>query len=101
FTISDIFQAAGWIFHVPGDAILYLLLSGKPGSVAFLELSFHDYGGLFSAVASFFLWLVPFGIAVSVYDGVGKLMGPDRWFVKFLLVFVIVGAVIALLFVKK
>jgi hypothetical protein len=68
FTISDAFQAIGWIFHAPGDGILYALLNAKPETVRFLELSYRDYGSTVSVVISFFAWIIPIALVAGWYE---------------------------------
>ena len=67
FTLSDVWL---WIVHayfLPGDAVLWVLLTYTPGLAAFLELGPGSYHGLFTAMVSGTVWLVALVIVGVVY----------------------------------
>ncbi len=68
FTISDCSQALGWIFHAPGDGVIYALLNRSPDTAQFLELSHRAYGAFISGALSGVAWAMVYGIAYSIWD---------------------------------
>ena len=61
FTISDIFQWLGYLFHSSGDFLIFLLM-GSPELAQFLEISAASYGGFLSGLVSAFIWFAAFAI---------------------------------------
>lgn len=57
FTIGDVGLWLHWVFFLPGDALILLLLEQAAPVAGFLELGPAYYGGWFSGFLSFFLWL--------------------------------------------
>ena len=64
FTISDIGLWLKWVFFLPGDGALWLLLQ-RPGLANFLELSPASYSGWGTGLASGVLWLL---LAMGLWD---------------------------------
>ena len=91
FTISDIFQGIGWVFYAPGDLILYAFLSGKPASVEFLELTYRDYGGVFSTAVSVVTWLIVGGLSAAAFQSIGTMSRREKAFLFFLAAFGVVA----------
>lgn len=56
-TISDVWLWFQWAFFAPGDGIIFLLVDKLPTIGQFFELSYASYGGVFSGIISFFIWL--------------------------------------------
>ena len=56
-TISDVALWVSWLFYVPGDGLLWLLMQ-HPDAVIFLELTPSVYFGWVSAIASAVGWLI-------------------------------------------
>jgi hypothetical protein len=63
FTISDIDSILAWLFFLPGDYVIYLLLTYAPNLARFLELSSASYGSFGSGLVSSCVWL--FGIVLA------------------------------------
>lgn len=61
-TISDIWLWFKWIYFYPGDGVVYFLVNKAPDIGRFLEMTYSSYGGLFSGVISFFVWLIALAI---------------------------------------
>lgn len=64
-TISDIWAWLWQVAVMPGDVLIYLLVTYAPSLATFFELSSSNYGGSFSNFLSIASWLVIF-IAVSL-----------------------------------
>ncbi|NIW23675.1 MAG: hypothetical protein GWN29_03470, partial [Gammaproteobacteria bacterium] len=58
FTLSDVWLWIVQLYFVPGDAVLWVLLTYTPGLATFLELGPGSYHGLFTAMVSGGIWLV-------------------------------------------
>lgn len=58
FTITDLGIWAAKVFFLPGDWMIWKLVTAAPGLARFLELSPADYGGLLSNVLSVLFWLL-------------------------------------------
>ena len=68
-TLTDVWLLLGWVFHLPGDAVLALVLNNAPGFARFLELSVGQYGGLLTGVISFAVWsIILILIVLSIDD---------------------------------
>lgn len=61
-TLTDVWLWLVQIFFLPGDGLLWVLLTYLPGLARFLELGTGSYGGMFSAIASVAIWM--FGIVM-------------------------------------
>jgi hypothetical protein len=57
FTVTDAWLWVVQLFFVPGNAVLWLLLTYVPGFASFLELGSGSYNGLFTAIVSVAIWL--------------------------------------------
>lgn len=57
FTVSDAWLWAVQLFFVPGNSVLWLMLTYLPGFASFLELGSGSYNGLFTAIVSVAIWL--------------------------------------------
>ncbi len=58
FTLSDVWLWIVHLYFLPGDAVLWLLLTYTPGLATFLELGPSSYQGLFTAMVAGTIWLV-------------------------------------------
>ena len=68
-TFTDVWKLLGWVFHLPGDAVLALVLNNAPGPTRYLELSVGQYGGLLTGVISFAVWsIILILIVLSIDD---------------------------------
>lgn len=67
-TISDIWLWFKWIYFYPGDGAVYFFVNKAPDIGRFLEMTYSDYGGLFSGVISFFLWLIALAVIGMASD---------------------------------
>ena len=72
FTVSDIWSLIEWVFFLPGDGLLLVLMEMLPGIGTFFELMPESYGGWFSGTVSFLSWAnVPFfvwGVWVTIKE---------------------------------
>ena len=57
FTISDIIEIFIQLFFLPGDSLLFLILSYLPKATKLLELSYDNYHGVFAGIVSFIVWV--------------------------------------------
>ena len=55
FTITDLFYWAFWLFYLPGDVVLTVLMQFN-GPATFFELYADSYGGLGSLIMSSLYW---------------------------------------------
>lgn len=67
FTLSDVWLWVVHVYFLPGDAVLWLLLTYAPGLAIFLELGPGSYHGLFTAMVSGTIWLVSFLVFAVVH----------------------------------
>ena len=67
-TISDIWLWFKWIYFYPGDGVVYFFVKMAPDIGRFLEMTYGDYGGLFSGVISFFLWVCFLSAIIEMFD---------------------------------
>ena len=65
FTISDVKLWLLWLFFVPGDGLLWLLMQ-FPEAAVFLELMPDAYGGWFSGIVSAIGWLIALIVLGSI-----------------------------------
>jgi len=56
-TISDVWLWAKWLYFYPGDGLLYFVIRKAPALAKFFEISSNSYGGVFSGLVSFLVWL--------------------------------------------
>ena len=70
FTISDVLEWFEWIFFYPGDRCIKFLVENIPGLAKFFEVSYKNYGGIFSATISALFWVI---IIVFVYVFISKI----------------------------
>ncbi|HSG63838.1 MAG TPA: hypothetical protein VLD39_02515, partial [Gammaproteobacteria bacterium] len=75
FTTSDVWLWLVHIFFLPGDGLLWLMLTYMPGLARFLELDEGHYGGVFAAIGSAVVWLLTLVFVGTAY---GMLMDLDR-----------------------
>jgi hypothetical protein len=66
FTISDIWLAAGWLFHFPGDLAIAALLNAGFGT--FLEMTTASFGGVFSGIVSFMVYMLLLNGARAAFE---------------------------------
>jgi len=64
FTVSDIPLLIQCVFFYPGDSLIYNLLLEKSNKATFFELTPESYGGKFSFVASFVVWVAALLVAI-------------------------------------
>lgn len=57
-TISDLWLWFKWLYFFPGDGVFYFVIHKLPGMAAFFEITFDNYGGIFSGIISFVVWLL-------------------------------------------
>ena len=57
-TISDVGAHLTQFFFLPGDAVIFALLSARPGTAEFFELGVGSYRGGLSGVLSVVFWLL-------------------------------------------
>jgi hypothetical protein len=62
FTISDVWQWLGYLFHAPADAGYYLIMRRAPDLAQFLEISVASYGNWPSGVLSTLVWVITYGL---------------------------------------
>ena len=67
-TISDIWLWFKWIYFYPGDGVVYFIVNKATDISHFLEMTYSDYGGIFSGFISFFVWLIASVIIVMASD---------------------------------
>lgn len=70
-TISDIWAWFKWLYFYPGDGLIYLIIYFTPNLATFLEIDYRNYGGIFSGLISFVIWVILFsfiGLAFSILD---------------------------------
>lgn len=65
-TLTDVWLWLVQLFFLPGDGLIWLMLTYAPGLARFLELGSGSYGGLFSAITSVAAWLFAFVIFGAV-----------------------------------
>lgn len=68
FTLSDVWLWVVHVYFLPGDAVLWTLLTYTPGLATFLELGPGSFHGLFTAMVAGGIWLVAF-VVVGVVHG--------------------------------
>lgn len=64
-TISDVALWVSWLFYLPGDGFLWLLMQ-YPEAVVFLELMPSAYGEWISAILSVMGWLIALIVLISI-----------------------------------
>ncbi len=71
-TISDVWLWFKWLFFYPGDWIFKHILLGL-GSGNFFEISNNSYGGFFSGLISFTVWvIIPLTILYDYNNPINK-----------------------------
>lgn len=55
FTITDLFYWCFWLFYLPGDVLISILMQ-MPGPAAFFELDGQSFGGIGSLMVSMLYW---------------------------------------------
>lgn len=73
FTLSDVWLWVVHLFFLPGDFVLWVMLTYTPGLAIFLELGPGNYHSLFTAMASGAIWLVALVVIGVVYGFVRSL----------------------------
>lgn len=56
-TISDVWLWTQWIFFLPGDGLITLMVHATPSIANFFEVSYSSFGGAGSGVISGVIWL--------------------------------------------
>jgi hypothetical protein len=74
-TISDTWLWLKWLFFLPGDVALLLLMTYADGIASFLEVTFESEGGWLSASFSVFLWVLLLNWTAQAIDSVGEALG--------------------------
>jgi len=67
FTLSDVWLWIVHLYFLPGDLVLWGILSYTPGLAIFLELGPGNYHGLFTAIVAGGLWLVALIVVGVIY----------------------------------
>lgn len=75
FTVGDLGQAIGWIFHAPGDAVI-AAMRDTDSVRRFLELDCKDYAGVVSTGISAVVWFVAVLAVGKLAEGVAMLFRP-------------------------
>ena len=57
FTISDVGLWAKWVFFLPGDGLLWVVMQSQ-GAAIFFELTPEIYSGWYSGITSGFVWFI-------------------------------------------
>src|SRR5262245_37854027 len=57
-TVSDLWLWIEWLYFLPGDGLIYLVMRYLPALARFLELVPARFGGPLSLFISFGLWIV-------------------------------------------
>lgn len=65
YTISDVWLQAKWIFCLPGNLMLNLIMD-SPGWRAFWEVTPASCSGIGTAVFSFFVWFILLGMLGAI-----------------------------------
>jgi hypothetical protein len=73
FSIADVVPWLLDILVIPGDALIYLLLTYAPDAAEFFELSSDDYGGAVSLWASVLIWLAALIIVGTILSAIRAL----------------------------
>jgi hypothetical protein len=60
FTISDLWLWLKWLYFYPGDTVVYFILKDDKNYLfsQFFEIDYQSYGGVFSGIISFIVWVV-------------------------------------------
>lgn len=66
FTITDLFLWCFWLFYVPGDVVVSVLLQFE-GPTRFFELYSESYGGLGSLTLSGLYWWLTGGMRLLLF----------------------------------
>jgi hypothetical protein len=74
-TVSDLWLWLVHVFFLPGDGLLWLLLTYVPGFARFLEVDAGSYGSFFAAIISAIVWLFALALAGAIY---GMVLDLDR-----------------------
>ncbi len=69
-TLADLPGWLGELFFIPGDGLLWMLVTYAPGLAQFLEISPTDYGGTLAAFLSTCAWLTTFVAGSIAYQWV-------------------------------
>ena len=76
FTISDIFDWLVQLYYLPGDSVLYLLMSSFVSISQFFEITQNSFHGFFSGIISFITWLIVIvvasGLCISFIETLSK-----------------------------
>lgn len=74
-TISDVvmwfewlWEGVVWLFFLPGDTVIWLLMVYTPGLAIFLELSVEFYSGWMAGILSVITWFFFSAITSDVFD---------------------------------
>lgn len=67
FTITDVFKLFGQLFFLPGDSIIYYLLTYCPDFSRFIELGPDNYHGLLSFILSIISWAYIIGAPLGLF----------------------------------
>ncbi|MGD8340619.1 MAG: hypothetical protein PVH89_07535, partial [Gammaproteobacteria bacterium] len=70
FTIADLGPWLLDILVIPGDALIYLVITYAPELAEFLELTTEDYGGGVSIWASIVIWLAALILAGTIVNAI-------------------------------
>lgn len=67
-TISDVWLWFKWLFFYPGDFFVYFLINNTPSIGHFFEITYSSYGGVFSGIVSFIVWIIALGLIGAIVD---------------------------------
>lgn len=67
-TIGDVWLWLEWLYFYPGDGFIYFLINKIPAVGRFLEITYSDYGGVISGIASFIVWFFVLAAAIGAIE---------------------------------
>jgi hypothetical protein len=67
FSVSDLFDGAGWLFHLPGDLVLSIIM-GNSDWRKFFELDVGSFGNAFSTAISIVAWFIAWIVVSALLD---------------------------------
>ena len=65
-TISDVWLWFKWLYFYPGDVLIYFLVNSTPSIRHFFEITSSSYGGVFSGIVSYVIWILSIGFIAAI-----------------------------------